>query len=234
MNNTTDPLHLKVIVADDHPVFRSGVEGALKRMKFISKISSAANGVEVIKLLERCQYDLVLMDIQMNPMDGIDTTKLIQKKFPTTKVIALSMYEDERRVVGMLEQGAAGYLLKNADSEEIELAIKEVMRGGQYFSKEVSGVLVKHLNQMKEVSDETPFHKERIREIIFLISHEFTSAEIGDAISISERTVDDYRKDILKMTNSRNSAGIAKYAVSQIDKDVLLLKKFRKILDRST
>lgn len=225
---------IKVIVADDHPVFRNGMANALKRMKLISKISMAGNGQEVISLLEHEAHDLVLMDIRMGTMDGIEATSLIRKKFPAVKVVALSMHDDVRSVIGMFEKGACGYLLKNADVDEIEKAIRTVKNGGKYFSKEVSSVLLDNMSKPKQDPDaqlESTFHKQRIREIIFLISHELTSAEIGEAISLAHRTIDDYRKEILALTKSRNTAGIVKYAVlNNIDQDPELKRKFNRVL----
>jgi len=225
---------INIIVADDHPVFREGMAGALKRMKMISKISMATNGHEVIKLLEYFPYDLVFMDITMKTMDGIETTRIIQKQFPSVKVIALSMHDDARNVIGMFEKGASGYLLKNVGAEEIELAIQTVRNGEKYFSKEVSEVLLAHIGKHKSgnaVHEESSFHRQRIREIIFLISYELTSVEIGNAVSLATRTIDDYRKEILTMTNSRNTAGIVKYALANnIDQDMELRTKFKSSL----
>ena len=236
MGNAFTTETIKVIVADDHPVFRDGMAGALGRMKPISKISMAANGMEVLSLLEHDNHDLVLMDIGMKPMDGIETTDIIRKRFPHVKVIALSMSDDVRSVTRMFEKGASGYLLKNADTEEIEAAIRAVMKGEQYFSKEVSGILLNHVNNLKQSkasAEVSNYHKQRLREIIFLICHELTTAEIARALSLSERTIDDYRVEILKTTFSRNSAGIVKYAIANgIDQDAELKYKFGKVLEK--
>lgn len=236
MNNISENKKIKVIVADDHPVFRNGMAVALKRMKFISKAAMASNGEDVISLLENDAHDLVLMDIRMKPMDGIETTSIIQKRFPEVKVIALSMYDDVRNVTGMFENGAKGYLLKNADSEEIETAIMEIMNGGNYYSKDISTILLNHVNQLekgKKEHEESPYHKQKLREVIFLISYELTSEEIGKVLSLATRTIDDYRKEILNMTNSRNTVGIVKYALTNyIDQDKELITKFKKFLGK--
>jgi len=229
-----DNSKLKVLVADDHPLFRNGLVAALKRMKMISKISTAANGEEVIRLLENEFHDVILMDIGMKPMDGIQATLIIHSRFPSAKVIALSMYDDVKSVTSMFEMGASGYLLKNADTDEIEYAIRAVAEGGKYFYKEVSAALLEHIENQKPEKNapkESIFHKHRIREIIFLISYELTSVEIGNAISLASRTIDDYRKEILSMTKSRNTAGIVKYAITHhIDQDIQLKNKFKNFL----
>jgi DNA-binding NarL/FixJ family response regulator len=234
MSSPIKTAKIKVIIADDHPVFRDGVKTALRSISFISKISQAANGEEVIKLLNHEPYDLVLMDIKMAPMDGIETTRIIVNRYAHTKVIALSMNDEEDAVLTMFENGASGYLLKNAGSDEIKDAIRDVVSGHQYLSKEISTILLDHINRKKLESptpDDTLRHKQRIREIIFLISYELTTAEIAEELCLSVRTIDDYRNQIYKITNSKNPVGIAKYAMANsIDKDADLLRKFKRII----
>ena len=127
-------------------------------------------------------------------------------------------------------------MLKNADTEEIEIAIRKVMSGDKYFAKEISGILLNHINNLKltkESNEVSSFHKQRLREIIFLISYELTSPEIAKVLSLSDRTIDDYRIEILKATSSRNTAGIVKYALANnIDQDAELKNKFSKILNK--
>jgi len=228
---------IKIIIADDHPVFRSGLEMALKTMNFVSKVSQAANGEEVLKLLDHEAYDVILMDIKMSPMDGIQTTEVIRTRHPDAKVIALSMHDDEKIILEVLEKGASGYLIKNADRKEIEEAIKYIMEGHQYFSKPVSEILLKELNRRKasktSLANEEIMLKERFRDIIFLICHELTNVEIGDALCLSGRTIEDYRKKILESTESRNIFGLVKYAISHgIMEDPELEKKFQKNLKK--
>src|SRR5438874_5730157 len=114
---------VSVIIADDHPVYRGGLNGILNRLPFVCKISEATDGQQVIDLLSKEHHDIVLMDVSMEPMNGIDATKIIRAKFPRTKVIALSMHDDETNILSMLDNGASGYLLKNADKDEIEEAL---------------------------------------------------------------------------------------------------------------
>ncbi len=144
------------------------------------------------------------------------------------------MSDDVRSVTRMFENGASGYLLKNAATEEIEIAIRKVLNGEQYFAKEISGILLNHVNSInlnKDKYEESGFHKQRIREIIFLISQELKSAEIAKVLSLSDRTIDDYRVEILKTTFSRNTAGIVKYAISNnIDQDSDLRRKFKNVI----
>src|SRR5262245_58509585 len=100
---------IKLIIADDHSVFRSGLEGIIRKIEFVSKIAHAANGEEVLKLLKHEHYHVVLMDIKMKPLDGFETTATIKQSFPKTKVIALSMFDDENTIIKVLKKGASGY-----------------------------------------------------------------------------------------------------------------------------
>src|SRR5258708_7794891 len=132
----------KLIIADDHPVFRAGMEAALKSMAIVSKVAQACDGKEVIQLLSHEHYDIILMDISMKQMDGIEATSIISKRFPLTKVIALSMHEDADIIADILDKGAVGYLIKNADKDEIRKAIEDVMAGKKYYSVEASRLLI--------------------------------------------------------------------------------------------
>lgn len=225
----------KIIVADDHPVFRSGMEMTLKQMKFVSKIAGASNGIDVLALLKKERFDLVMMDINMKPMDGMDTTQAIMKNFPEVKVIALTMRDDIKSAIKMFELGAAGYLLKNEPPVEIEVAIKLVMEGGKYISLQIRSEFMDNL--VKQKSERLPYttayHQQKLREIIFLISNQFTSPEIANLISLATRTIEDYRKEILVLTKSHNTAGIVKYAIANnIDQDPSLFLKFKAALEK--
>ena len=219
---------IKLIIADDHPVFRDGLYGVLKRQDFISKISQASDGTEVIRFLESEKYDVVLMDIKMLPMNGVQATEIIRNRFPEVKIIALSMFGEERFINEMITKGASGYLLKNSNKSEIVQAIKSVVRGNSYFSEEVAEFIVDKLNGKSNIEKEnTAFMGERLREIIFLICHEKTSKEIAAMMKISHRTIDDCRGEIMKLTNSKSTIGVLKFAIQNgIMDDVLLKGKY--------
>lgn len=219
---------IKLIIADDHPFFRDGLYGVLKRQDFISKISQASDGTEVIRFLESENYDVVLMDIKMLPMNGVQATEIIRNRFPEVKIIALSMFGEERFINEMITKGASGYLLKNSNKSEIVQAIKSVVRGNSYFSEEVAEFIVDKLNGKSNIEKEnTAFMGERLREIIFLICHEKTSKEIAAMMKISHRTIDDCRGEIMKLTNSKSTIGVLKFAIQNgIMDDVLLKGKY--------
>jgi len=219
---------IKLIIADDHPVFRDGLYGVLKRQDFISKISQASDGTEVIRFLESENYDVVLMDIKMLPMNGVQATEIIRNRFPEVKIIALSMFGEERFINEMITKGASGYLLKNSNKSEIVQAIKSVDLGNTNIKKKKAEFIVDKLNGKSNIEKEnTAFMGERLREIIFLICHEKTSKEIAAMMKISHRTIDDCRGEIMKLTNSKSTIGVLKFAIQNgIMDDVLLKGKY--------
>ncbi|MBK8584709.1 MAG: response regulator transcription factor [Bacteroidetes bacterium] len=219
---------IKVIIADDHPVFRDGLNVVLRRHEFISKIAQASDGAEVIRILEGELYDVVLMDINMVPMNGAQATEIIRKRFPNVKIIALSMFGEERFINEMITKGASGYLLKNSNRTEIIQAIKSVIIGNSYFSEEVAGFIVDRLTDNKSsVMESSRYSEERIREVVFLISHEKTSKEIAALMNLSVRTIEDCRGDVMKLTNSKSTIGVLKFAIQNgIMDDVILKGKY--------
>jgi len=232
MNSTESlPDDLKIIIADDHPIFRKGIEASLKFSPGIKLITQASDGEAVLKLLEQDSYDIVFMDIKMSPMNGIKATEKIQERFPDVKVIALSMHDEEEYVVDILKKGAAGYLLKNADRAELLLAMRHVLAGESYFSKEISKLLQQKLNQLLvegELSPDVNLDHQWIREFIFLICHEFKNNEIAGLLNKSTRTIEGYRNKIIRKTGSTNIIGVVKYGIAHhILDDTELKIKFR-------
>jgi DNA-binding NarL/FixJ family response regulator len=172
------------------------------------------------------------MDIKMPSMDGLEATEIISKRFPNTKVIALSMHDDEKNIFEMISKGAVGYLIKNADKEEVEKAIREVMIGRPYFSNQVSQILFEQITHKMQPSPSNEILKnDRYREIMFLIGHEFNREEIADAVCLSPRTVENYRRQIIEQTQSKSIVGLVKYIIEKgLLQDAVLKKKFAKIL----
>jgi DNA-binding NarL/FixJ family response regulator len=227
---------VSVIIADDHPSVRYGLRSILESLDFVKQIDDAKDGNEVLSILSFQPYDLILIDIRMPNLDGIETTKLILSRYPDTKIIALSMHSEERYVIEMMNAGCSAYVLKNAEKEEIFTAIKRALDGDRYLSKEFGNELA-----MKIISDDTPAtkrkqrHEEDLREIIFLLCYEKTSADIADILFFSKRTVERYRLEINDKISTKNLAGIVKYAIDNgIYHDLLLNSKFSKIITDSS
>jgi len=198
---------IKILIADDHKVFRDGIIAILEDVKDISVIAEASDGREVLDRLKEVQPDVILMDITMGDTNGIDTTKLVKTTYPNIKVLALSMHSESGYIVKMLEVGASGYLLKDAGKEEMENAIRVIAKGNTYYSQQVSSIIVQHLT-----NPGVPLTK-RETEVLKLIAEEYSNPEIAKELFISIRTVDTHRRNLLEKLQAKNTAGLVKYAI---------------------
>ena len=203
---------ISVILVDDHRLFREGLKLLLNENPGIGDIYQAASGVEFLDLLQQVVPDVVLMDIDMPLMDGVEATKQAILKFPDIKIIALSMYGDEDYYLKMIEAGAKGFVLKNSDIEIVEKAIAAVVSGQNYFSSEVMANLILHLNQRNSAESKNEL-TERESEILYHICKGLSNQEIADTLFLSKRTVDKHRENILSKTNAKNTAGLVMYAI---------------------
>jgi len=203
---------LTIILVDDHQLFREGLKLLLQVNPNFGEIHQASNGVEFLTLLDSVTPDVVLMDIAMPEMDGIEATRLALKKIPDLKVIALSMFGYEGYYMKMIEAGAKGFILKNSYIDIVESAIETVVAGQNYFSSEVMANLILNLNK-KSVEEEKDELTERESEILYHICKGLSNQEIADTLFLSKRTVDKHRENILSKTNARNTAGLVMYAI---------------------
>lgn len=207
---------IKIILADDHELFRDGFAAMLKKQPDIELVSEAKDGEELIRLTRLLKPDVVITDVLMPVVSGIDATKTILKEFPHIGVIALSMSNQDNLIVQMMEAGALGYLIKNAHKDEIVEAIKTVYKGDKYFCKSTSGRLSKLLtyNNYLPVSEQrASVFSSKEFAIVRLICKGRSSQEIAGELKHSVRTIDSYRKNILKKMNVKNVTGILKYAI---------------------
>lgn len=205
------------MVVDDHSLFRRGMIALLSDFNIIDNISEASNGKELIDLIEmdRSVADIILLDVNMPVMDGIEATKIIKKDYPEIKIIILSMEDDAQLVGHLVDQGVDGYLLKNADPDELELAIKMVAKNDFYFSSSLSGAVLNSLksNKKDETEDSTIDLTSREIEVLTLTCEEYTAAEIGEKLSISARTVEGHKRKLLEKTGTKNMAGLVIFAI---------------------
>jgi DNA-binding NarL/FixJ family response regulator len=207
---------IKVAIADDHKIFRKGVILSLRPYSAIKFVQEAENGQELLDGLAASQPDVVLMDLRMPQKDGIETTKIIAKQYPSIHIIALTMYEDERFVSHMMEIGANGYLLKSADPSEIKRAIIEVATKGYYLNNFVNRILLKksHVRTKTVPSLTTEIAlNEREREVVRYICMEFTAQEIAQKIDVSPRTVEAIKDRLMERFGAKNTAGLVFFAV---------------------
>lgn len=208
--------NISVVIADDHEIFRDGLVLMLSKQSSINIKGQAADGNELINLVKEHQPDIVITDIKMPGMDGIEATKYLSANYPSCKIIALSMFNEENLIVDMLEAGAKGYLLKNADKQEILDAIENVFEGKIFYCKHTSSRLASMIVKSKF----NPYRKkhsvsfgDREKEIIKLICLQNTAQQIGDRLFISKRTVEGYRTKILEKMHVKNTAGVVVFAL---------------------
>lgn len=213
-----------VLLVDDHALFRNGLKLLLNSHPGFRVAGEAATGVEMLEWLSGAvsQPDVVLLDISMPEMNGIEAAGEALGRWPDLRVITLSMYGEEDYYFKMVSQGVKGFLLKNSDITEVYAALEAVLDGGSYFSQELLFNLVSNLRSSSdgegeaeggENSGDEAMLSEREKEILLLICKGLTNYEIGDMLFISKRTVDKHRANILEKTNCKNTANLVVYAI---------------------
>lgn len=208
---------IKIVVADDHRIIREGICNALKSNKNFNIIGEAENGRKAISLVKKHQPDVVIMDISMPELNGIEASRQIKSDAPNTKIIALSMHTDKRYVVGMLKAGVSGYLYKDCALQELSDAIDVVFHGDTYLSPKIADTLRRTLlNQIDEgttnISEELT-HRER--QVLQLIAEGVKTKNIADSMHISIKTVETYRSNIMRKLNIFSVAELTKFAVRE-------------------
>ena len=204
--------NIKVFIVDDHNLFREGLKLLLTSLDFITEIFEAQNGKELLETVKDKQPDIILMDIEMPEIDGIEATKEVLKIFPDIKIIALSMYSDENYYSRMIDAGAKGFLLKNSNFNDVKKALKDVYKDKNYFSPEILEAIIKNLNKKKYKKKNTDLTKREI-EVLYNICKGLSNQEIADFLYISKRTVDKHRENLLSKTQAKNTAGLVIYAI---------------------
>ena len=203
---------IKIIIVDDHQLFRNGLKILLNSIPEFEVIGEASNGNDFMELIKVAPSDIVLMDINMPEVDGIEATRRGLKENPGIKIIALSMYGEEDYYYKMVDSGAKGFLLKDSDINEVKEAILTVNKGGNFFSQELlHHVIQKIKHREQEVKAANLSRRER--EILEKICEGLSNQEIADALFISKRTVDKHRANLLGKTNSKNTASLILYSI---------------------
>ncbi|MFY9310579.1 MAG: response regulator transcription factor [Bacteroidia bacterium] len=205
----------KIFILDDHQMLIDGLKALLQNEHQYKLCGTAQDAVQALQLIENNTPDIILSDINMPGMNGIEFTREVKRKYPSVKVIALSMFNGQPAISDMLDAGASGYILKNTGKEELLNALQKVASGGMFFSDEVAAEIMKSMNdrnQKKEPAVEIHLTK-REKEIIQLIAKEYSNAQIGEALFISERTVETHRKNIFQKVNTKTVVGLIKFAI---------------------
>lgn len=216
---------IKVAIADDHVLFRTGVKTALSMKKDIHMIAEADNGMQLLNLLKHIQPDVILLDIQMPIMDGINTLPEIKKLYPEIRVIMLTMHNDHSMISKLMELGANSYLTKNSDSEVIYEAVKTVYQQEYFFNTLTNKALIDGLRMKRQAEANMPVDaklSDKEVTILKLMCEEKSTKEIADMVDLSPRTVEAIRDKLKTKTGAKSMAGLVMYAVKTgiIDKDV--------------
>ncbi|WP_333863737.1 response regulator transcription factor [Chitinophaga sp.] len=208
---------IKVAIADDHKIFRSGVIQTLTPYENINVVFEAEDGEHLMQIMLEQQPDVILMDLKMPKMDGIQATIKVREKYPQVKIIILTMYEDDNFIVHLVENGANAYLLKNSEPEEIYEAICTTFEKGFYFNENVNLALLKKVLHKNKQQFKPTFKNEvqltdRELEVLKLICSEQTTQEISEQIFLSPRTVEGLRQKLLEKLGVKNTVGLVLYA----------------------
>ena len=207
---------IKVILADDHSLLRHGLSKSFELLKDIEIVGQTKDGLSTIDLVRELQPDLIVMDIGMPELNGIETTRSIKKDFPKIKVVALSMHSGDKYVREMFRAGASGYLLKNCSFDELVKAIRIVMEDKTYISPEIGDMIIKeYTNKTDEGSTVFSLLSQREREVLQLLAEGKTTKQIGKALFISPKTVEGHRLRIMSKLNIDNVANLTKYAIRE-------------------
>jgi len=208
----TEPI--RVLLADDHTLVRVGIRAILSSFAGVQVVAEASSGQQALDLVETHQPDVVLMDIAMPGLNGLETTARITERFPHVRVIVLSMYVNEEYTLQALQSGAAGYLLKDADPIELELAVRTVARGGTYLGPTVSRrVIDDYLRRVNGEPGGVAHLTRRQSQILKLIAQGYTTREIASKLGISVKTVETHRAQLMDELDIHDIAGLIRYAI---------------------
>jgi DNA-binding NarL/FixJ family response regulator len=204
---------LNLMIVDDHKLFREGLKLLLKSLEEVGEVWEAADGEIFLQMIRDCHPDLVLMDIEMPKVNGIDASARALEQFPDMKIIALSMFGDEEYFQKMVDAGVCGFLMKNSEFSEVKRAIQNVVQGNNYFTEEILYKLVNRFRSRVTLPEPQVVLSDREQEVLLLICKGFSNQEIADQLFISKRTVDHHRASLLTKTNTRNAASLVIYAI---------------------
>ncbi len=207
---------INIILVDDHPIIRQGLRGLLETEPDLKVIAEANDGQSALHAIEGNKADIVILDISMPGLNGLDVTRKITKDFPNTKVIVLSMHSDESYVLRALRNGAQGYVLKASATEDLLQAIRTVLRGEYYFSHSISqraASLYVEKARSNEFSDPYDLLTDREREVLQLSAEGYTAAQIAEKLFLSQRTVEMHRANFMSKLNLHNQTELIRFAI---------------------
>jgi len=209
--------NIQIAIVDDHQIVRDGIKILLEDEPGFDIAFEAESGDKAVKLSEEHEPDLIIMDITMPIMNGIEATQIIKEKFPDIKILALTMLTEDQHIRKMIKAGASGYILKSSGKEELIKAINSIIDGKHYFSDDATQTILKQLVEptvSKTTEPKNANITDREMEVLKLIVDEFTNQEIAEQLYVSVRTVDSHRRNLLQKTGAKNTAGLVKYALN--------------------
>lgn len=207
---------VRIAIADDQKLIRVGITMILNEQDDFIVVQQSANGRELIDGMAATKPDLLLLDLEMPVLSGAETLKEIRGSDPDIPIIVLTLHNNDAFILQMMQLGANGYLIKNTDPDEVVHAIRKVMKNGFYFSDEISKVMLKGISDPQIMSqDKLPGHglTEREVDVLRLICKEYTTTEIGQALFLSPKTIEGYRKVLMDKIDAKNMAGLVLFAV---------------------
>jgi DNA-binding NarL/FixJ family response regulator len=211
-------MKIRVLIADDHKIMLAGLRSLLEKQSDIEVVAEAENGRKAVQKAQETKPDIVVMDVSMPDLNGIEATTQIIESVPETRVVALSMHSDKRFVVGMLRAGASGYLLKDCASQELANAIHQVAGGKKYLSPEITGVVIDDYlvgGSSEEGVTAAAQLSAREREVLQLIAEGWSTKQIATHLYVSVKTIETHRRQIMKKLDLHNIADLTKYAIRE-------------------
>ncbi|MCP2027550.1 DNA-binding NarL/FixJ family response regulator [Flavobacterium sp. HSC-32F16] len=204
---------INLLIADDHTMFLQGIMSLLEQEPNITIVDKAINGNEALEIVKKGGIDFIILDVSMPEMDGIELSKILKKNYPNVKILIVSTHSNVMIISRLIRIGVNGYLLKNAEKQELLKAIYTIASGENYFAEELEEKYLSNSSKIeKQVSNLTELSS-REKEILVLIAHEYNTAEIAEKTYISLNTVNTHRRNLLSKLNAKNTAGLVKYAV---------------------
>lgn len=206
-----DPL-IRVTIVDDHEIFRSGLKMVINKLGYAKVVAEAADGVEFLELLEQEETDIVLMDIEMPRMNGIEATKNAMERMPSIKIIALTMFKDDAYIQSMIEAGVKGFLIKNIRKEVLDRALQAVYNGKTYYSEELWDYFTKSVTKEDKPGSDLALTKREL-EVLLLMAEGLNNKEIGERLFVSERTIVGHKSNLMAKTNTKNTVSLLAFAI---------------------